>query len=64
MGVGCHFLLRGIFLTLRSNAGLLHCMWIPYHLSHQGVEALIFCGLPAEAGAVEGWSLSLKGVLH
>ena len=30
-GVGCHALLRGLFLTQRSNMGLLHCKWILYH---------------------------------
>ena len=30
-GVGCHFLLQGIFLTQRSNPCLLHCRWILYH---------------------------------
>ena len=35
-GVGCHFLLQGIFPTQRSNLGLLHCRQILYHLSHQG----------------------------
>ena len=25
-GVGCHFLLQGVFLTQGSNLGLLHCM--------------------------------------
>ena len=34
-GVGCHFLLQGIFPTQRSNPGLPHCRRIPYHLSHQ-----------------------------
>ena len=34
-GVGCHFLLQGIFPTQGSNTGLLHCRWILYHLSHQ-----------------------------
>jgi len=29
-------LLQGIFLTERSNLGLLHCRWVFYHLSHQG----------------------------
>ena len=32
-GVGCHFLLQGIFLTQGSNSGLLHCRQILYHLS-------------------------------
>ena len=35
-GVGCHFLLQGIFLTQESNLGLLHCRQTLYHLSHQG----------------------------
>ena len=34
--VGCHFLLQGIFLTLGSNSGLLHCRQILHHLNHQG----------------------------
>ena len=29
-GVGCHFLLQGIFQTHRSNLCLLHCRWILY----------------------------------
>ena len=35
-GVGCHAILQGIFLTQRSNPGVLHCRPILYHLSHQG----------------------------
>ena len=35
-GVGCHFLLQGIFLTQGSNLSFLHCRQILYHLSHQG----------------------------
>ena len=34
-GVGCHFLLQGIFLTQGSNPGLLHCRQTLYPLSHQ-----------------------------
>ena len=30
-GVGCHFLLQGIFLTEGLNPGLLHCRRILYH---------------------------------
>ena len=33
-GVGCHFLLQGIFPIQGSNPGLLHCRQILYHLSH------------------------------
>ena len=35
-GVGCHFLLQGIFLTQGLNLGLLYCRQILYRLSHQG----------------------------
>ena len=35
IGVGCHFLLQGIFLTQGVNLGLLHCRLILYCLNHQ-----------------------------
>ena len=35
-GVGCHFLLQGIFPIQGSNPGLQHCRHILYQLSHQG----------------------------
>ena len=35
-GVGCSFLLQGIFQTQGSNPGLLCCSWIFYQLSYQG----------------------------
>ena len=34
-GVGCHFLLQGIFPTQGLNPGLSHCRQTLYHLSHQ-----------------------------
>ena len=34
-GVGCHFLLQGIFPTKDSNPALLHCRQILYQLSYQ-----------------------------
>jgi len=34
-GVGCHFLLQGIFLTLESNPGFLYCTQILYCMSHE-----------------------------
>ena len=40
-GVGCHFLLQGIFPTQGSNPGLLHCRQTLYRLSHQGRLYLI-----------------------
>ena len=33
-GVGCHFLLQGIFPTQGSNPGILHCRQIHYWLSY------------------------------
>ena len=36
IGVGCHFLLQGIFPTQGSNPGPLHHRWILYQLSYQG----------------------------
>ena len=41
-GVGFHALLQGIFPTLGSNPGLLHCRWILYRLSHHGIDELIY----------------------
>ena len=35
-GVGCHFLLQGVFLTQESNPGLLHCRQVLYQLSYNG----------------------------
>ena len=35
-GVGCHFLLQGIFPTKGSNPSLPLCRQALYHLSHQG----------------------------
>ena len=35
-GVGCHFLLQGIFLTQGSNPGLPYCRQTLYRLSQQG----------------------------
>ena len=34
-GVGCHFLLQGIFPTQGSNPGLLHCRQILYRVSYK-----------------------------
>ena len=36
-GVGCHFLLQGIFPNQGSNSGLPHCRQTLYRLSHQGI---------------------------
>ena len=44
-GVGCHFLLYGIFPTQGSNPGLPHCRQTLYRLSHQGAKK-VFCSRP------------------
>ena len=36
-GVGCHYLLQGIFPTRGFNPGLPHCRL--YHLSHEGIPS-------------------------
>ena len=45
-GVGCHFLLQGIFPNQGSNPSLLHCRQILYHLSHQGIPKVKFKEIP------------------
>ena len=42
IGVGCHFLLQGIFPMQGSNPGLPHCRWILYQLSHKGSKFSIY----------------------
>ena len=37
-GMGCHFLLEGIFLTQGLNPGFLHYRQTLYYLSHQGSQ--------------------------
>ena len=44
-GVGCHFLLQGIFPTKGSNTGLPHCRQTLYRLSHQGSPRCSQCVL-------------------
>ena len=44
-GVGCNFLLQGIFLTQGKNLGLLHCRQILYHLSYQVSPFSLWLGL-------------------
>ena len=39
-GVGCHFLLQGIFLIQESNQGLLHYRQILYQMSYEGSSIL------------------------
>ena len=43
-GVGCHFLLHGIFPTQESNPGFPHCRQMLYCLSYQGSQNCSICG--------------------
>ena len=43
-GVGCHFLLQGIFLTQGSNPDLLHWQVDSLPLSHQGGSCAALLG--------------------
>ena len=56
---GCHFLLKGMFLTQESNLGLLNCRHILYHLSYEGSPADIW-GL--DNSLLWGWSSALQDV--
>ena len=53
-GVGCHFLLQGIFPTQGSNPGLLHWRQMLYPLSHQGSPIQRLTGLP-KPGETKEW---------
>ena len=64
-GVGCHFLLQGIFLTRGSNPGLLHCRQILYHLIHwgspiTGPTASMWCLHGCGLTSVSGWEPHYK----
>ena len=56
-GVGCHFLLQGIFPTHGSNPGLLvSCLgrWVLYHLRHLGSTTISKDYLPPRPGYLGG----------
>ena len=56
-GVGCHFLLQGIFPTQGLNPGLLHCRQTLYPLSHQGSPNVPWSPFLGRAGVGKntGW---------
>ena len=60
-GVGCLFLLQGIFPTQRSNPSLPHCKQILYHLSHQGSPRILgWVAYPFSRGS--SWPRNQTGV--
>ena len=63
-GVGCHFLLQGIFQTQGSNLSLLcclHCRWILYLLSHWGSPFLLRSKLGVQEVQCLGRLTQLEG---
>ena len=52
-GVGCQFLLQGIFLTQGTNPGLPHCRWI-YH-PRATREAPPWCPTKLQQGLTAPW---------
>ena len=56
-GVGCHFLLQGIFPTQGSNPGLLHCRQILYRLSYKGSPIYED---PCKSENVRSWLITWK----
>ena len=50
----CHALLQGIFPTWGLKPGLLHCRWILYHLSCQGLRIPGCLAYPSSRGT--SWS--------
>ena len=52
---GCHFLLKGIFLTQESNPGPLHCRQILYQLSYEGSPSLLMSSLKLILSLSEIW---------
>ena len=59
IGMDCHFLLQGIFLTQGSNPGLPHCRQTLYRLSHQGTEVVDICVRAANRLCDQDWGLRL-----
>ena len=49
-GMGCHFLLQGIFLIQGLTLGLPHCRQTFYHLSHQGCSLQFLSPIPTCRG--------------
>ena len=59
-GVGCHFLLQGIFLTQGSNLGLLRCRQILSCLSHKGRRIAALASVKKCNSSEDTSSLSLN----
>ena len=61
IGIGCLFLLQGIFPTQGSNPGLPHCRRILYQMSHKGSpRILVWVAYPFSSGS--SWPRNPTGV--
>ena len=67
IGVGCHFLLQGIFPTQGSNPGLQHCRQILYQLNYKtsSFSHLLFSSIIKHCSLRKGilspfWSVSVS----
>ena len=58
-GMGCHFLLQGIFLTQGLNLGLPHCRRILYCLNHQGIVIRIHGFYCLSLGSISGQEMEI-----
>jgi len=57
--VGSLFLLQRIFPTQGLNAGLLHCRWILYQLSHRGSPKILeWVAYPFSSGSFQPRNLT------
>ena len=62
-GLGSLSLLQRIFPTQESNQGLLHCRWILYKLSYEGiVERNLKCYLIVPAHFTDAWGSVVKWI--
>ena len=64
IGVGCHFLLQGIFPTQELNPGLSHCRQMLYRLIHQGSQLLLGTVSKYISGAYKGFWFKFMGPEH
>ena len=67
-GVGCHFLLQGVFPNQGSNPHLLNCRWIPYHWPTWGAQFAYYCVLNNDrmnlSLLLKEWTIWLLSLLY
>ena len=63
-GVGCHFLLQGIFPTQRSNLHLLHWQAVSLPLSHTGVNESESVSCSVMSDPMTSWTIAHQAPVH